>query len=192
MSKSDKGRVATPANLLSLSRIVAVPYIFYLLLSSDDGSSTAATIVFVAAACTDFLDGLFARSTGSVSDLGRKLDPAADRILISSTIIALMISGSLPIIGVALVVARDIFMILGYKLVERRGVTMRVSYLGKTYTALFMVALVLVMAGIEPGGRAVGLWLFWACVAGSILSGISYTARSLVIIRAREASSGGT
>lgn len=191
MSTGYKGTIVTPANILSLSRIVAVPFIFYLLVTSADGTSVAATVIFIAAAITDFLDGLFARSTGSVSELGKVLDPAADRILISGTIIALMIAGSLPIIGVALVVARDIFMIIGYKLVERRGVTMRVSYLGKTYTAIFMLALVLVMAGVSPGGRDIGLWLFWASVAGSILSAIGYTARSLMVIRASAAGSKG-
>lgn len=187
MSTSDKGKWATPANLLSLSRIVAVPFIFYLLVTADDGSSRAATVIFIVAGLTDFLDGLFARTTGSVTELGKVIDPAADRILISSTIIALTISGSLPIIGVALVVARDILMILGYKAIERRGVTMRVSLLGKGYTALFMAAIVAVMAGIEVGERDIGLWMFWASVVGSILSGISYTARGIVLARARAA-----
>ena len=183
MSTSDKGRFATPANFLSLSRIVAVPFIFYLLASSDDGTSMAATVIFLTAALTDFLDGLFARSTGSVSELGKVLDPAADRVLISGTIVALTIVGSLPVIGVALVVARDIFLIFGYKAVERRGVVIRVSFLGKTYTALFMVAIVLIMAGFMPGGYSIGLWLFWMSVAGSIITGISYTARCIVIMR---------
>lgn len=190
MSTSHKGRLATPANILSLSRIVAVPFIFYLLITSDDGSSIAATVIFLAAAFTDFLDGLLARATGSVTELGKVIDPAADRIFISSTIIALTISGSLPIIGVALVVARDIFMILGYKAIERRGGGIRVSLLGKGYTALFMAAILAKMAGIEAGGHDIGLWLFWASVAGSVLSAINYSARGLVIIRSRAGAGG--
>lgn len=186
MSESDKGKLATPANLLSLSRVAAVPFIIYLVIEADGDASPAATAIFVAAAVTDFLDGLFARSTGTVSELGKVLDPVADRILISGTIIALTISGMLPIIGVALVVARDISLILGYKAIDRRGIVVRVSLLGKTYTALFMFAILFIMAGVEPGGRDVGLWLFWISVVGSIVSGLSYLARAMVMIKARD------
>lgn len=187
MSTNDKGKLATPANILSASRIVAAPIIFYLIATAQDGTSNAATALFVAAAMTDFFDGMFARTTGSVTPLGKVLDPAADRILIGSTIVALTVYGPLPLIGVALAVTRDILMVIGYKAIERLGVSMRVSLLGKTYTALFMSAIVLTMAGAEAGGHEIGLWLFWISVGGSMLSAVNYTARGLVIWRARTA-----
>ncbi len=148
--------------------------IVFLVLRSEDGSSTAATIIFAFAAFTDFLDGRLARATGTVSELGRILDPLADRVFISCTIAALTIAGRLPIIGVALVVGRDIFMILGYKVLATRGVKLRVFFLGKTYTALFMLAIVLCMADWGP-------WeiFFWIGVAGSLLTGLLYTLKGL-------------
>lgn len=185
MSTSNKGRLATPANFLSLTRIVAVPFIIYLLTGSSGGPGRTVTALFVAAALTDLFDGMLARASGTVTELGKVLDPLADRILIGGTIIALTIAGVLPTIGVILVVARDVLLISGYKAIERRGVRMRVSFLGKTYTALFMVAIVLLLAGARMGGRDIGIWLFWFSVAGSLLSGISYTARGLVLLRAR-------
>jgi CDP-diacylglycerol--glycerol-3-phosphate 3-phosphatidyltransferase len=155
-------------------RILAVPVIVYLILRSGDGSSTAATIIFAAAAFTDFLDGRLARATGTVSEFGRILDPLADRIFISGTIAVLTIAGRLPLIGVALVIGRDIFMILGYKVLGARGVKLQVTFLGKAYTAIFMLAIVL--------SRAIwGPWefLFWVGVAGSLMTGIIYMLKGL-------------
>ena len=166
--------LALAANALTFLRILAVPVIVYLVLKSDDGSSTAATLIFLGAALTDFFDGRLARATGTVSEFGRMLDPLADRIFISGTVLALMIAGRLPIIGVALIVGRDIFMILGYKVIGSRGVKLRVSFLGKTYTAILMLAIVLCMADRGPW-----LILFWIGVAGSLLTGAYYTLRGL-------------
>ena len=166
--------LAKAANALTLLRILAVPMIVFLVLRSEDGSSTAATVIFTAAAATDFLDGRLARATGTVSEFGRIFDPLADRIFISGTIGALTIAGRLPLIGVAMVVGRDIFMILGYKVLGARGIKLRVSFLGKTYTAIFMLAIVLSMADWGPW------WLlFWAGVAGSILTGAIYMLKGL-------------
>jgi CDP-diacylglycerol--glycerol-3-phosphate 3-phosphatidyltransferase len=156
-----------------------------MLVRSGDGTSAAATVIFVAAALTDFLDGLMARRTATVTELGRVLDPLADRLLIGATVISLTIVGALPVVGVALVVARDIFLVIGYKLLERRRVVIRVSMIGKSYTALFMVAIVATMAGIELAGINLGLVLFWLSVAGSLLSGAGYVARGLSALQAR-------
>jgi CDP-diacylglycerol--glycerol-3-phosphate 3-phosphatidyltransferase len=186
MSTRNESKLITAANLLSMSRIAATPFIFYLIVTTDVGSNMFLTILFMVTALTDFFDGLLARSTGTVSDFGKILDPLADRIFISGTIIALTISGELPLIGVALVVTRDILMVLGYKAIERRGATVRVSLLGKSYTALFMLAIIAILAGLEPGGLNLGLWLFWISVVGSLVSGVSYMMRAIVIIRAKE------
>lgn len=164
------------ANALTLSRILAVPAIVYLVLQSEDGSSTAATIIVTLAALTDFLDGRLARATGTVSEFGRVFDPLADRIFISCTIAALTLIqiNPLPMIGVALVIGRDIFMILGYKILGVRGVKLRVTFLGKIYTAIFMAAILFRLAGWWPWE-----FLFWLGVAGSILTGAIYTLKGL-------------
>ena len=143
-----------------------------------------ATIIFLLAAITDFFDGLLARRMDKVTKIGKKADPLADRLLISGTIIALAIQGSLPVVGVILVAARDLFIIVGYKLLEERGVELGVSAAGKTYTALIMVAILLSMTGVEINGVRPGWWLFWAGVAGSIVSGAIYVVTGLQHLRA--------
>ncbi len=165
--------------------------VFILVCLSGDGSSFAATVIFLLASLTDFLDGQLARRTGSVSETGKILDPLADRILIGAAVIALTIKGLLPVAGVALVVSRDIVLLFGYKLLERRGVVVRVSRLGKSYTAILLAAIVAVMAGFAPGGYDIGLWLFWVGVTGSLLSGALYVMEGVSRLRAERIRPGG-
>lgn len=160
-----------------------MPAVVFFILRSEDGPSAPAMAIFLLAAATDFFDGLLARRTNTVTGIGRKADPLADRLLISGTIIALAIKGSLPAVGVALVAARDLFIIVGYKWLEERGVVLRVSAVGKTYTAMLMVAILLSMAGVEISGVRPGWWLFWAGVAGSLVSGALYAAGGILHLR---------
>ncbi|GBE57424.1 CDP-diacylglycerol--glycerol-3-phosphate 3-phosphatidyltransferase [bacterium BMS3Abin01] len=181
------GNLATAANVLSALRIAAAPVVFLLIIRSGDGSSAAAALVFLTAAFTDFLDGQLARRTATVTSMGRILDPLADRVLIGSVVIALAVVGALPALGVALVVARDIILVFGYKFLERNGISVSVFWLGKSYTAVFMAAIMAIMAGVRVAGGNFGLWLFWIAVAGSLASGIIYVIRGLNLLRAAAA-----
>lgn len=171
------------ANFFTTLRILAMPAIFLLALKSG-GASNAAFAIFLAAAFTDLIDGNLARLTGSVTELGKSLDAVADQVLIGGTIIALTISGRLPLPGIILVAARDIFLIVGYKLFRRRGVVIRVSKLGKTYTVVLLLAMIMALASIGRQHWYAALfgiwpWLFWAGVAGSLLSGVAYTLKAI-------------
>lgn len=181
------GTLATAANALSLFRILVLPLLVALILRAGGEASFAATAVFIVAAFTDLLDGLLARGTGTVTELGKVLDPLADRILIGGTIIALAAVGALPVAGVLLVLLRDIFLLSGYKLLQTRGVILRVSLPGKAYTALFLIAIVAVLADVSAGGVSIGLVLFWVSVIGSILTGIGYTMRGMLMLKAKKA-----
>lgn len=144
------------------------------MLRTDDGSSTAATIVFAGAALTDFLDGRLARATGTVTEFGRIFDPLVDRIFISGTVAALLLAGRLPWQGVALLIGRDFIMILGYKVLGTQDIKLRVTFLGKIYTAVLMAAVLMCLADIGPW-----LVLFWIGVAGSLITGAMYAAKGL-------------
>ncbi len=168
-----------------------MPAIFLLVLLSG-GASNIAMAIFLAAALTDFLDGRLARLTGTVTELGKSLDPVADRIFVGGTIIALTVSGRLPVPGMALIAVRDISMIVGYKLFKRRGVIIRVSRLGKTYTAVLMLAVTMALADIGPGrwhAAVFGIWpwLFWAGVGGSLLTGAAYLSKAFKSLPRRAA-----
>ena len=84
------------ANALTISRIISVPVIVLLLFHDSINTSVIAAVLFLAATITDFLDGYFARKYQMESDLGKLLDPLADKLLIVSVLILSLIHISEP------------------------------------------------------------------------------------------------
>ncbi len=164
-------------------RIAAAPLVAWLVLAG----SVAAAPVFVLAALTDFADGLLARRTRTVTELGKALDPVADRVFTGTVLVAMTAAGRLPLAAVVLVVLRDLVVGIAYRLLRRRGVTIRVSWLGKSYTALLMAAIVVILAGLEPWGLPLGRWMFIVGVAGSLLSGAAYLLQGYLKLERKDA-----
>ena len=79
----------TLPNFLSLFRILIIPVLVYLLTFADPFSSLLAALLFLVASFTDYLDGYFARRNQSVSDLGKLLDPLADKLMVAAVLIML-------------------------------------------------------------------------------------------------------
>jgi len=86
-------------NLLTLSRIAAIPMIAALMLARAPWADLAACALFTAAAVTDWLDGRLARARGITSDFGRMLDPIADKLLVGATLMLLAGLGRLSDLG---------------------------------------------------------------------------------------------
>ena len=97
-------RIWTVSNVISFIRLLMIP-LFLVLLFQDN--NIAAAIVFGVAAGTDFLDGMIARKTHTVSKLGQLLDPAVDRLLMISGVVGVFLTGRLPLWIIVLVFARD-------------------------------------------------------------------------------------
>ena len=143
------------------------------------GRETAAVIVYAAAASSDFFDGYIARRTRSVSELGKLLDPLADRIFIAAVAIALVARGALPLWLALVLVARDVIVLSAFPLLDRRGIErIPVSFIGKTATAALLFGRTALAVSETPlPGRgamdaiglivtAVGTLLYW--VAGAL------------------------
>ncbi|MGD2061214.1 MAG: CDP-alcohol phosphatidyltransferase family protein [Acidimicrobiia bacterium] len=159
----------TIPNAVSFVRLLGIPYFWYVLLGLER-YGLAALLIFVIAS-TDWIDGYLARRLDQVSELGKALDPLADRLMIGSAIIGGLIAGILPlVIGVALLVREVVVgaaaIYLG--LVKREQIAVRT--LGKTATFLLygsIPSFYLLAADIAP-------WLFgppaWiAGVSGLVL-----------------------
>jgi CDP-diacylglycerol--glycerol-3-phosphate 3-phosphatidyltransferase len=166
------------ANILTIFRLLLVPVFIYVLATSPTGSSLLAAALFALAALTDFLDGQVARRTNTVTEFGRVADPLADRLLVASALIVLLVRHKLPTIGLMTVLFRDALMMAGYYVLARQGIRMSVIWLGKLSSAVLMVALFLIIAGL-----AWAVWVFWAGVALSVLSGIVYSVRGVAQLR---------
>jgi phosphatidylglycerophosphate synthase len=102
----------------------------------------------VAAMITDVLDGYIARRNNEISDLGKILDPLADKIYLSVVGIQLLLLGMLPLWVVAMVVARDLLILAGGIAIERRlGVVLPSNYPGKAAVVSLSITLLLIIGG---------------------------------------------
>jgi cardiolipin synthase len=132
-------RIATVPNLLSGLRLASVPVFVWLFVS---GKEEAAVILYGVGASTDWVDGYVARRTGAVTELGRLLDPLADRAFIVALAVALLIRGTLPPWLGAVIVVRDVAVLALWPVVDRRHARrMRVNFIGKSATAALLVGL---------------------------------------------------
>src|SRR6187455_1481652 len=105
-------------NALTLARFVAIPVFVWLYLDAGDGPAWGAGIFFAAAALTDQLDGCLARRWHVESAFGKVADPLADRLMIGTAVILLVVvHDRLPWVALALILARDALLVAGYKLI---------------------------------------------------------------------------
>ena len=105
-------------NYITLVRIVLIPFFIDLMIY---GYYQAALAVFIAACVTDALDGLIARVTNSITELGALLDPIADKLLILASFVTLVLMDMLPVWLVIIVVSRDVILILGSLVIYFQG-----------------------------------------------------------------------
>jgi cardiolipin synthase len=161
-------------NILTLSRIAAIPLLVLLVAIGAPWADLLAALLFAAAAVTDYLDGRLARERLQLSDLGRMLDPIADKLLIGATLMALVGFGHLPTGGIypAIVIMLREILVSGLReyLAEIR-IGLPVTRLAKWKTGVQMVALGLLLLG-QDGAHIIGLGgLPMAWIGGTLLWG---------------------
>jgi len=180
----------TIPNLFTLLRVAMTPYI---LIELARGHYMIAGWTFGAAAFTDTLDGYIARRFGSESRIGQYLDPIADKLLLSSIYIGLMLGLAIPAWLVGVVFGRDIWILLlsGIALRFTKFRDLQPSVWGKASTFAQIMTAVGVMAARAYQnvvfGRIAGA-LIWVVVALALISASDYTARGAKFwLRARKA-----
>ncbi len=147
--------IFTTANLLTFTRLVLT--LVFLWVFCAEGSRLAGTIIYAIAASSDFLDGMIARATNTVSWFGKVLDPIVDRMLLFSGVLGLLIRRELPVWVALLVVGRDIYLAIGMRIVHRyRSQPIDVVFIGKATTALLMFGFAILLLGI-PVVNGLGL-----------------------------------
>ena len=139
----------TIPNAIGFARLAGIPVFLILALSSGDGHSTAATILFAVIGWADYLDGFAARLTGQYSRLGALLDPIIDRLLVVSGMVVCWHFSLLPRWAIALVVAREVFMLGLSRYGLSRGVEITINWPGRIGVAPTMGAPFFAMAGVH-------------------------------------------
>ena len=162
-------------NALTVLRFIAIPVFVWLLFSDKEGPSWAAGIVFALAAVTDQLDGYLARRWQVESQFGKVADPLADRLMIDTAVVLLVVLDRLP--WVALVIlARDLVLVGGYKVVVPRGYEFEVSWVGKIATWGLYASIALVL--VTEKGTWWPLACFWASLALAVVAAGQYVLKA--------------
>ena len=173
----------TIPNLISLIRLALVPVFLWLLLGRDN--PFAAGWLFGAIAGTDWIDGYLARRLDQVSEVGKFLDPLADRIAIAAAVIGGLISGYLPSGFAWALIIREVLIGLGAVYVAVRGHTkLDVRKLGKLATFMVYTAVAWFFVGAEWGWAEAAAWIIG--VPGLILYylvGFQYLGDAMVAVR---------
>jgi len=167
-------------NIIASARILATPFFLWMLLASGGEPNLLrwlAAAFFVVAIATDALDGWIARRFNMVTDLGKLLDPIADKFLTGAALIGLSILSELPWWITVVVLIRELG-ITAHRLFEARTVVVAAAWMGKLKTVAQSVAIAL---ALFPFASVVGEWVIWLnvstmtiAVALTVASGIDY------------------
>ena len=185
-------------NKLTVLRMVLIPFVmfFYLATFIPYGiGKVVALVIFIVAALTDLLDGKIARKHNLVTNLGKFLDPIADKILTASVLFMIMADGTIPapcgVIIVTIIIARE-FMVSALRLIAAsQGTVLAADIWGKAKTMVQMIAIpicMLIPFLIELGGVA-GWLIFTVQILGwstlgaatilTIVSGVNYLVKNI-------------
>ena len=178
-------RVLTVPNVISGVRLACVPLFVYLLLGAEE--RRAAAVLLATLGATDWVDGYIARRWHQVSTVGKVLDPVADRAVLLSGVVAILIDGAAPLwVGVA-TIGRELLISIGTVVVAALGGRrIDVSFVGKAGTLLTYFAYPMFLAGdAELGSRAVWRGMAWACVLPGVV--LSWWALGTYVPAARRA-----
>lgn len=175
------GRVLTVPNVISLARLLLVPVFAWLVAQGHDAW---ALVVLLVAGASDWLDGVLARRMHQVSRLGQMLDPAADRLFILVTLVGLAWRGVVPVWLVAVLVLRDLVLLVMLLVLARAGYPpLRVHLAGKagTFAIMYAFPLLLLSELASPVGLVAGV-VGWACALWGV--GLYWFAGALYLAQA--------
>src|SRR5919202_291158 len=179
-------------NALNAGRLAAIPLLMALLVSRWPYHDQLAAVVFVLASLTDTLDGNLARWRGQVTELGKFLDPLADKLFILSVLIVLVQEGELAAWVVVVIFGRELLITVLRSLSASQGRVIAATPFGKTKTVSQVLAVLLLI--LQRPYPALHLWAFLVlgfALAFTVLSGLDYLWRFRHVLQRIDASAAG-
>lgn len=176
-------------NLLTLSRILAIPGLVALLFFDEPLYRWLACGLFVLAAVTDYFDGYFARAMGQISALGRFLDPIADKLFVAAALLMLVHAervSELSVLAVLVILCREILVSGLREFLAGTAVGLPVTWLAKWKTGIQMTAIAVLIVGDVGNGvlnpllnltlpiTAIGEVLLWLAALLTLITGYDY------------------
>ncbi len=167
-------------NALTLFRIIATPLIVVLMMRPNPFTTALSAIIFSAAAITDYFDGYLARRYGLVSNLGKVMDPVADKLLVSSTLIMLTAAGWIPAWMVCIIIGRELAVTGLRNIIAENKLDVSASNLGKFKTGFQIAAIIPLLFNYTYFGidfHVIGMFFLWGALVYTLWSGIDYFVR---------------
>jgi CDP-diacylglycerol--glycerol-3-phosphate 3-phosphatidyltransferase len=159
-------------NALTIGRLLLIPVFVVLMVKAGDSLSWPAGILFAVAGATDQIDGFLARRWHVESRFGKIADPLADRLLIDAAVILLVAYGRLAWAGLVVIGARDLLLLVGWRVLTPRGVDIDVNLLGKTATWLLYLGVGCRI--VTHDHTSWPLWIFWVGLVGAVVAAMFY------------------
>ena len=178
-------------NILTIGRIIIVPFFVLAFYLPGFYGDLTACVLFVIASFTDFLDGMLARMMGEESKLGELLDPIADKIIVATALILLVMSGTIrhyEVIAAIIILTREILISGLREFLARGQIKLPVTNLAKLKTFIQMVAIALLLTG-ETGNKilnfqdynaqTIGIILLWLSAFLTLYTGYEYLRKGI-------------
>ena len=178
-------------NILTIGRIIIVPFFVLAFYLPGFYGDLTACVLFVIASFTDFLDGMLARMMGEESRLGELLDPIADKIIVATALILLVMDGTIrhyEVIAAITILTREILISGLREFLAKGQIKLPVSNLSKLKTFLQMVAISLLLTG-ETGNKiinfqdynaqTIGIILLWLSAFLTLYTGYEYLRKGI-------------
>jgi len=176
-------RVWTIPNAIGFARLALIPAFLVMALSSESGTDALPAVLYAFIAWSDYADGIAARVTGQYSRFGALLDPVVDRLLVISGVVVCWHFELLPRWALAVLVARELLMLVAGRAVLRRGVELRINWWGRWAVWPLMAAIFFALCGVDGLDEA----LLYLGLALSIVATVQYGRAAAAQLRARGA-----
>jgi len=164
-------------NIITLTRISVVPFLFFLLTSPGPFWSLVLAALFVLASITDFFDGFIARKYNMITTMGKFLDPLADKLIVNSAMILMIPIGRIDAWIVVIIIMRDLIVDGIRSIASSEGIYIQASILGKQKTLAQIIAVTALMIhypflGLDA--HFVGTIILYVAFLLTIYSGVDY------------------
>ena len=178
-------------NILTIGRIIIVPFFVLAFYLPGFYGDLTAFALFLIASFTDFLDGMLARLLGEESKLGELLDPIADKIIVATALILLVMDGTIrhyEVIAAIIILTREILISGLREFLAKGKIKLPVSNLAKLKTVLQMVSIALLLSGDtgnkflnfeDYNAQTIGIILLWLSAALTLFTGYDYMRKGI-------------
>lgn len=185
MTQRKKENIWNVPNILSMIRMLLIPVYWVLMMK---GHTYIALVVYVIASLTDLVDGYIARKYNLITDFGKLMDPLADKLMVISVMLSLVLRGILPLLPLIILAVKELLMVLGGVFMLKKGVVVFSKKIGKY--AQFMVVCSLILSFFHEYfatlGVPVHLILLWISVALTLCALVFYAYGCVVQLKKKQ------